>query len=65
MIHLNVFSNTTRVNPLVNTYTKYSNKSKYIRYYCKNCDRYHWIQMSNSILVDGEWVCKRSLVLHK
>lgn len=45
--------------------TKRGNRSKYIGYMCKNCNTFHWILTSESVLVDGQWVCKKSQVKHK
>jgi hypothetical protein len=59
------FTNGYRITSLEPISLNKRSTSNYIGYHCNNCNTFHWLLMSDSTIVDGQWVCKKSQVNNK
>lgn len=60
------FNNGSYIQPINPTYKVKNNvtrseRSEYITYYCPNCMKTHYILITESYFIKGQWYCKESV----
>lgn len=58
---MNSFPNGSTIQPIFNVNSIKSRRSKYHTFFCNKCKSTHYMLWVDSILINGDWYCKKSV----